>query len=331
MPVSGSIRFNTDSKNLEIYNGDKWWNVDSTPGTHAPRGILAGNYPANSNRIDYIQINTTGNATTFGDLNTATSASAAMASSTRMVFAGGYVPSPGITNDIQYIQINTGGNAEDFGVNISTIRKQPAGLADKTRGIYAGGFWPGVRNEIEYLTIAHTGTVSDFGDLNSARRYPMGCSSPTRGIIMTGSTIPSSPSVDNIIEYVTIQSTGNALEFGDLNNAFGYGGAAASNATRALHAGGYVGPANSNVIDYITMATTGNASDFGDLVQAEHGGTGMSSGTRAVFGGMWDGAVTNELSYVTIMTLGNALDFGDQTISAYYRSGGSNTHGGLQG
>ena len=90
MPASGSIRFNTDSKNLEIYNGEKWWNIDSTPGTQAPRGIIGGNYPANEDTIEYIQINTTGNANDFGNLTTSTSSAAAMASSTRMVFAGGY-------------------------------------------------------------------------------------------------------------------------------------------------------------------------------------------------------------------------------------------------
>ena len=325
---SGSIRFNTDSSKLEIYNGEKWWEVDSTPGTNAPRGILAGNYPANRDTIDYININTTGNAQDFGNLATETSTAAAMASSTRMIFAGGYTPG-GIINEIQYIETTSTGNAVDWGVNISTIRKQPAGLADKTRGVYAGGFWPGSRNEIEHVTIAQKGTKSDFGDLTSIRRFPMGCSSPTRGLIISGSNFPGSPSTNNEIEYITIQSTGNSVDFGDINTACTYGGAAASNATRALHAGGFVNPGNINAIDYVTIATTGNASDFGDLVQAEHGGTGMSSGTRAVFGGMWDGSTNDELTYVTITTLGNGVDFGNQTISAYYRSGDSNTHGGL--
>ena len=29
-PPAGSIRFNTDSSKMEIYNGDKWWKIDST-------------------------------------------------------------------------------------------------------------------------------------------------------------------------------------------------------------------------------------------------------------------------------------------------------------
>ncbi len=336
MPPSGSIRFNTDTSKLEICTGIgttsldiKWWEVDSTPGTNAPRGILAGNYPANRDTIDYIQINTTGNAQDFGNLATETSAAAAMASSTRMIFAGGYIPGT-ITNEIQYIETTSTGNAVDWGSNISSTakRKQSAGLADKTRGVYAGGFWPAARNEIEYVTIAHKGTKHDFGDLLSAKRYPMGCSSPTRGLIITGSAHPGSPATTNEIEFITIQSTGNSRDFGDINNSCRYGGAAAANSTRALYAGGYT-PTNINNIDLIIISTQGNATNFGDLRQGEHGGTGMSSGTRAVFGGMYDGSTTNELTYVTITTLGDGLDFGDQTISAYYRSGGSNTHGGL--
>ena len=27
---AGSIRFNTDSNKLEIYNGEQWWNIDAT-------------------------------------------------------------------------------------------------------------------------------------------------------------------------------------------------------------------------------------------------------------------------------------------------------------
>ena len=58
-------------------------------------------------------IATTGNATDFGDLISATSAMAGTSSQTRGVFAGGEVASA--TNVIQYITIDTTGNASDFG------------------------------------------------------------------------------------------------------------------------------------------------------------------------------------------------------------------------
>ena len=44
---AGSIRFNTDSSKMEIYNGDKWWEVDSTSPesqTGGTRGLMLGGY-----------------------------------------------------------------------------------------------------------------------------------------------------------------------------------------------------------------------------------------------------------------------------------------------
>ena len=45
----------------------------------------------------------------------------------------------------------------------------------------------------------------------SNHRYKAGCSSSTRGLFGAGST----PSATNVIEYVTIASLGNAVDFGD--------------------------------------------------------------------------------------------------------------------
>ena len=66
------------------------------------------------------------------------------------------------------------------------------------------------------------------------------------------------------IDYVTISTTGNAADFGDLtgvstnSDAYHIGGA--YNATRGcFHYGG-----SQNTITYVTLATTGNSADFGD-------------------------------------------------------------------
>tara|TARA_R100001509_G_C4867661_1_gene215607 strand:- start:1518 stop:1772 length:255 start_codon:yes stop_codon:yes gene_type:complete len=64
---------------------------------------------------------------------------------------------------------------------------------------------------------------------------------------------------------MTIASTGNASDFGDLltvNN--GLSGCCSK--IRGLFAGGFIGTGNSNVIQYVTIASTGNAQDFGDLL-----------------------------------------------------------------
>ena len=73
----------------------------------------------------------------------------------------------------------------------------------------------------------------------------------------------------NQIDYVTIASTGNATDFGDLTVGRGRLAATSNKDTYAVFIGGY----NSNVIDYVTMASTGNASDWGDCdVNLQHAG-----------------------------------------------------------
>ena len=61
------------------------------------------------------------------------------------------------------------------------------------------------------------------------------------------------------IDYITISSTGNATDFGDLSVAR-YRLASCAGSGRGLFAGGV---SSTDTIDYVTIATTGNAADFG--------------------------------------------------------------------
>jgi hypothetical protein len=82
--------------------------------SNAIRGIAAGGEAA-KNSIEFIIISTLGNATNFGDLTVGRGQfSAAVSSSTRGVFGGGY-GSPTYYNTIDYITISTQGDAVDFG------------------------------------------------------------------------------------------------------------------------------------------------------------------------------------------------------------------------
>ena len=156
-----------------------------------------------------------------------------------------------------------------------------------------------------------------------------GCSSPTRGLFAGG----YDPSYTNIIGFITIQSTGNATDFGDLTiarSSFGGG----SNATRGLFASGFDAPANYNIIDYVTIATQGNATDFGDTLQTGVHNTGTAcSQTRALFAGGYVSPTpsTNIISFATIATTGNATDFGDLTVAGSVGNDGaaSDINGGL--
>ena len=83
------------------------------------------------------------------------------------------------------------------------------------------------------------------------------------------------------MDYITIQTTGNASDFGDtLSPRFGPSGS--SNGTTGV----YGGDGNSthtpvDSIEYITIDTTGNGTDFGDLVVARVVGARGMSGNAA--------------------------------------------------
>ena len=138
------------------------------------------------------------------------------------------------------------------------------------------------------------------------------------------------PIVD-VIEYITIASTGNVTDFGDLLDDRS-AGAGVGSGTRGIHAGGYSDPAAINVIEYVTIASTGDSQDFGDLTRSPYILSGTSNSIRAVFGGGLSPA-TNVMDYITIASTGNAADFGDLITASAGRSKGatSDSHGGLQG
>ena len=91
---AGSIRFNTDSSRMEIYNGEQWWNIDSTSPNEQTGGTRAlsmgGATPSGTiNTIEFANIDTTGNFADFGDLTAARNEGKSCASRTRAIFAGG--------------------------------------------------------------------------------------------------------------------------------------------------------------------------------------------------------------------------------------------------
>jgi len=295
----------------------------------SPRGIFfAGTDAAGSptNVIDYITITSTGNATDFGDIDTVrANFRGAFGSSTRGVVGGG-ATSP--QNVIQYITIASTGNASTFG-DLLTGTTQGSGASSETRGLFFGGNNGGSNSDvIEYVTIASTGNSQDFGDLSQARVIPGSAGSTTR-IVNGGGRSANNPFPRyNTIDYVTIASTGNATDFGDLTNSR-QGTAAVSSSTRTAFGGGYDGSSSLNTIDYVTTASTGNATDFGDLSAQNSRAFGASNKTRGVFAGGYASSVQNVIEYITIANTGNVTDFGDLTVNRYEGFGCSNVHGGI--
>ena len=286
-PQKGAIRFNTDSAKLEYFRGNTigWVEVE------ASHGQLGGG---------------TGSNTGLGVRGLFTS---------RSTSPGTYV------NTVDFITISTAGNAQDFGDTIGT-GAYGSTFSSTTRGILGAGHPNSNGSDtIQFFTIASTGNATDFGNLTSARwLLGGGVSNQTRGIFAGGSILTSGNPTTNVLDYVEIASTGNAVDFGDQTQARRLQ-ASVNSSTRGLFAGGYH-PATYNIIEYITTATLGNAVDFGDLTGALRQNMGVCNSTRGVFAGCGS-PVNNVMEYVTIATLGNAADFGDLNAARFLGGGAS--------
>jgi hypothetical protein len=316
--------------------GYGWGTVVSSAGG---RALFVGGWSGTAalNTVDYVTIATAGNATDFGDLATDSQNPIGVSSSTRAVIGGGTNGAGGnVVNTIEYFTIATPGNGTDFG-DLTVSRQDGGGMCSSTRGIFAFGYavTPTFTDAMEYVTIATTGNATDFGDSSIANGAAgnAGLSSTTRGV-SGGGAINGGNNYTNTIEYVTIASTGNGTDFGDLTVSRA-GPAGASSSTRGLFAAG-IQPngTRENTIDYITIATTGNATDFGDTTVARYNLAGTSDSTTAVFAGGEGNEPTttsqqNVIDSVTIATTGNAVDFGDLSVTRGRVDAVSNGHGGL--
>ena len=130
-----------------------------------------------------------------------------------------------------------------------------------------------------------------------------------------------------IIEFITIATTGDAQDFGDMTVVSRLG-TGFSNSIRGFKA---TGDGQSGKIDLFTIATLGNAVNFGSLSQSRVEGGGMTSPTRGVIAGAYSPSTVNTMDYIAIATTGNAIDFGDLSAATSFIGDGatSNGHGGL--
>ena len=297
------------------------------------RGLFAGKFDDSNNQgtIDYITISSQGNAVDYGDLINSISFYAGMCSNhRRWVHFAGAPTNP--TNQMQYGEFASTGNGIDFGNLIQSTTYSPSGVSNRTRGIRMGGAATptGSQNNIEFWTFSELSNSIDFGDLVTASRFAMSANSPTRGMISGGT---NGPSAVDIIQFVTMSTTGNAQTFGDVgtNNIHSGGNGACSNTTRGLFGGG--NPSYVSTVSTILMASLGDSFDFGDLSVARSYTGSTASATRAVWGGGYytspSAVHTNTIDYMNIATGGTAVDFGDRTVAGSYLSACSNGHGGL--
>ena len=139
---AGAIRFNTDSSQMEIYDGNQWTGILATSPeqqTGGNTGIIGavgadGSYV---NTVDKVNMSSTGNAVNFGDVTGAQRTSGGISDSTRGIIPG----VNGGTNKIEYITMSTTGNTVDFG-DMYVAAASGGSVNSPTRGVTGGGDSP---------------------------------------------------------------------------------------------------------------------------------------------------------------------------------------------
>jgi len=268
----GALRFNTDSSKMEYYDGNQWVNITS----------------------DSPQVQTGG---------------------TRGVRMGGNV-SPNWINVIDYWNIASIGNAIDFGDLANNVFGAGV-VSSRTRGLYAGGYKTPTHGasttQIERIEFASPSNGIDFNDLTQARMDVSGMSNQTRGVFAGGQNNPGGGWTNyNIIDYVTIASAANAVDFGDI--AAGVSAQPGSNGAASPTRGVFASGSSNANISTITIASTGNTTSWGDMNMGNATVGSDSNAIRVIYSGAYG---KTDIKYSTIATGGDAVDFGDTTVKKY--------------
>ena len=115
---AGAIRFNTDSSQMEIYDGNQWTGVLGTSGelqTGGTRGVFhGGGDPADPTLdvMDFILLSTTGTCADFGDLSSNRRNHSGCASRIRNFAMGGYSDSAGaVRSTVEASIFSSGGGS----------------------------------------------------------------------------------------------------------------------------------------------------------------------------------------------------------------------------
>ena len=339
---AGAMRFNTDSSQLEIYDGNQWTGILATSPeqqTGGTRGVWAGGSTEPPGQVfdimDFTNIETTGNLVDFGDLPSSRQEShmGTVASKVRGFLVGG---DGAVNNIFSWVHASTGSASDYADMNLNV--KQGFGLSNSVRGVIGAGYVsPSYNGSISYFALASQATANDFGDFTSAtgdnKHYAGGgmCDG-TRGVIVRGY---DGSNYTNALEYINVMTTGNPSDFGDLSSIHNSYTATNANGVRGIIAGGYQpSPSNFyNTIQFITIQTLGNSQDFGDLTTTRSAMQGCNSKIRCVWSaGLNQAPVAtgmNTADFIQMMSTGNAVDFGDSTQGRRQSSAASNGHGGL--
>ena len=182
----------------------------------------------------------------------------------------------------------------------------------------------GTTTDYDYKALTSDSDTLDFGNAanNWGKRYHASVGSDSR-ICWGGGRYRASDGsggftgselATNVIEYITIGSTGDGTDFGDMLVAGKTYHAGSGNGTRGLFCGGLVSGTRYDQIEYLTVASTGDTLDGGDLTRTIFAITTNANVAPGRMVGLMGGDAdyTNkDFNYVAIMSTDDAADFGD--------------------
>jgi len=261
------------------------------------RGVFVGGFtgaPTNS-RISLMQgitIPTNGETFDFGDLQFNSQQLSGVGNATRGVYANGYaypnmspVSDSSLNMSYSMIEFMSSANRSDFGDIIDNAAcRDLATCETPIRGYFAGGEGtgqdsPSHNKNITIKGFANNSESLNFGELSQHSLRGSGAGSATRGVFLLGQ-LTGTNTVTNIMEYITLTTSGEVIDFGDITtgDTSNNNNNSASNTIRGVYhiARSTHGGAALNTLEYITIASTGNGTDFGDLTYVSVDGGGVS-------------------------------------------------------
>ena len=234
-----------------------------------------------------------------------------------------------------YASISTPGNAVGFANSVKGRDPNNGNMSNGTRGVFTEG---DQGEDILYLTIPTLSSVSDFGNLSAQNTFNSyashwggaSASNGIRGFIVGDADTNTNADGMKGIFYITIDTLGNAVNFG-IDFAIHTGrGAAVSDDTYIVAGGGIVPSGLGDVaagssdevkgLGYFTAMTASSSTSFGDLAIARPYLAGCSNKTRGVFiggeGNNLGGSpnsdyMIEDIETITVTTPGNSTQFGD--------------------
>ena len=258
-------------------------------GNGKARGIVGSRYASGSHQddIDYFATTSTGDASDFGENGEDGDAGMASSNGTLLFFTGCALgSSPYVTDRMEYITVATLGNATDAG-NLLDQLSQGMCASGNSRGSVMGGvtrdsddgYIRYAYQAVDYHEFHTSNNASDFGDLSQQSYLGAGLASETRWVCKNGHRYTSAGGNEHHInmDFFTVDTTGNASDFGDCAGRTQYLGGMADGTRGEWWGGNDASGTQGSAIDSISYITIASASDHTDAGNLHAAGLGNNT------------------------------------------------------